>query len=189
MDVTIPAPSLDCQGCQKLTKCCAFQPFIPNFLLGGYLKDAYNLPQISNVDFYPVGAVPSSSYRENHLKTQNHGVEFICGFFSKETRTCKIWNYRPGECSSYFCDDGGTSPKRKANSEKSFTIEVAVAQMALAQLGFSPTEISAQVDAINGKGTESHKYPGADLLIMYKKAWDWSQTLDKNTIENWLGIG
>lgn len=179
------APQLDCAGCAKPAKCCAFQPFVPNFLLGGWLENALVLPEIENVYFTPIGAVATPEYRARHVASAEPGVELLCGFFDRTSRSCTMWNFRPGECSTYFCDDARLSEEREDVRQKSFDLEVSIAQMALVELGFSPVEIGAQVDHVNGMGV-SMITSSPELLMMYKKAWNWSKILTREMVESWM---
>jgi Fe-S-cluster containining protein len=172
----------------KPAKCCAFQPFVPNFLLGAWLENSAVLPEIANVQFHPVGAVPSPDYRNRHEAVTSSGgdpgVEFLCGFFDRERRACSIWSVRPGECSTYFCDDLRFNENRQALRNLSFDLESNAAQMALVELGYTPKQISEQVDLVNGV-CSVQIYPGQEILLMYKKAWKWSQGLSREMIESW----
>lgn len=187
--MNLRAPQLDCARCLKPAKCCAFQPFVPNFLLGAWLEKSESLLEIANVRFHPVGAVACPDYRARHEKVTaaggDPGVDLLCGFFDRERRTCSIWNFRPGECSTYFCDDLRVSEDRQAIRDKSFALEMAVAQMALVELGFSAREIAEQVDLVNG-ASSAQIYPGPELLMMYKKAWKWSQGLSREMVKSWM---
>jgi hypothetical protein len=182
----LSVPDVDCRGCAKLTKCCAFQPFIPNFLLGGWLESLTVLPQHKSLCFQPLGAMPTPEYREKHRVAGNkdQALDLLCSFYVDGR--CSIWNFRPGECSTYFCDEAMTSEPRQSLAKKSFAIEIAVAQMALVELGFAPKEISAQVDACNGQAEFSEKYPDAELILMYKRAWQWSKQLNADLVASWL---
>src|SRR6185503_6556814 len=66
----------------------------------------------------------------------------LCSFYLREKRECGIWQFRPGECSLYFCR---ANRKREEWSERVFAAESNFAHMALAQLGFSPRAILEQV--------------------------------------------
>jgi len=178
-------PQLDCASCARPAKCCAFQPFVPNFLLGAWLAAAAELPEIPHVRFHPAGAVATLEYRAAHASVSEPGVDLLCGFFDREKRTCRLWAYRPGECSNYFCDDLRLSEARQNLRQRTFDVEMAVTQMALVELGFSGRQIGEQIDIVNGVG-EGSIYPGHELLMMYKRAWIWSQNLNPQTVQSWL---
>ena len=139
--------------------------------------------------FHPVGAVACPDYRARHERVTSvggdPGVDLLCGFFDRETRGCSIWKFRPGECSTYFCDDLRLSEDRQAIRSLSFDLEMAAAQMALVELGLSAREIAEQVDLVNGAAS-AQNYSGSQLLLMYKKAWKWSQGLNREMVESWM---
>ncbi len=164
----------DCAGCAKSAKCCDFQPFVPIFLLGGWLVERNELPEIKNVYFAPIGAIASPAYRARF--EEDGGVKQLCGFFSEGS--CTIWRFRPSECSTYFCES-----ERPKERDLGFAVETAVAQMALVELGLTAREIEVQVDLVNG--AEPGIFSGPEMLMMYKKAWRWSQTLSAETIKSW----
>ncbi len=188
MRTGLAAPRVDCQGCNKLTKCCAFQPFVPNFLLGGFFQSqgAAELPKIKNLVFQPLGAIATLEYRARHDKVSDkeNAEDLLCGFY-KEGQ-CTIWNFRPGECSTYFCDEDMRSQPRQEISERAFRTEIAVAQMALLELGLSHVEIGRQVEACNTSQDFIEKFSDNELLFMYKKSWNWSQGLSAKQVLEWL---
>lgn len=121
----------------------------------------------------PIGAIPTLDYRRKY----SGGVKEACGFFADGR--CSLWRYRPGECSTYFCE-----AERPVERDSSFAVELAVAQMALVEQGFSADEISAQIDLVNGVREREYSVP--EMRIMYKKAWNWSQTLQPETVRAWI---
>lgn len=174
---------MDCLNCGRTTKCCAFQPFVPNFLLGGWL-DRSEWRENPHVHFLPIGAVATSAYRRLHAETDSENLNLLCGFFNRESRECGIWKFRPGECSVYYC--GPISEEREELSRQAFAIESAVAQMALLEMGFSDREIAEQVGAVNGQWLPSKNFSVPELSLMYKRAWIWCQTLDSEIINSWM---
>lgn len=182
---SLEAPQVDCRGCHKLTKCCAFQPFIPNYLLGAIFRTT-ELPKHKNLRFEPIGAIPTASYREKHSLTQDkeNAVDLLCAFY--KNGECSIWENRPGECSTYYCDDQMKSQARQDLSKQAFDTEIAVAQMALVELGLDPEQISRQVDACNTSEDLPEKYSDQELILMYKQAWNWSKQLSASQVRGWL---
>lgn len=167
-----PAPQVDCRVCARAVKCCDFQPFVANFLLGAWLQDREELPQVRHAYWHPLGLIPARAYRENPDREP-------CSFYS--SGACTIYAFRPGECGAYFCD--GIS--REAFATRVFDDEVAIAQMALVEFGLSGREIGAQVDLLNAGAEENAT---GDLLLMYKAAWNWSQTITPETLKGWRGV-
>lgn len=179
-----PRLEVDCGACAKALKCCDFQPFVANFLVGQILAKGENLPSLDpkKALYLPIGVVATNAFRTRHAEVvpEQRQADLACGFYDLESRKCKIWFARPGECSTYFCD----SLPRTDLSQNSFEIEVAVAQMALVQQGFSRAEINFQVDAINGERDQTSSPAG--LEHVYLTSWKWSQTLKAQDIQSWL---
>jgi len=131
MEVEVPeekwADCLNCHHCVKpdqeryLTKCCDYQPSIPNYVIGAILSDsspALKIPQgiirkkiINKNGVTPFGIVPSASYqkalkedREKNkgVKTsKDHRASLLCSFYDKGM--CTIHKYRADICGSFFC--------------------------------------------------------------------------------------
>lgn len=121
------ADCLNCHHCVKpdqeryLTKCCDYQPSIPNYVVGAILSDqspALKAPgkiireKIANKrGITPFGIVPSSSYqkalredreRNRGLKTpKGHRTSLLCSFYDQGM--CTIHKYRADICGSFFC--------------------------------------------------------------------------------------
>ncbi|HMN69628.1 MAG TPA: hypothetical protein PKC28_13890 [Bdellovibrionales bacterium] len=168
------APVMDCAGCRRETKCCAFQPFVPNYLVGGWLETGGALSLRPHGFWNALGFVPSAVYRAVH-GAGAPSVEMACGFYDRGR--CSLWAFRPGECSAYFCD----GVDRDELTSRLFAVEVAVAQMALVELGFTPAHIADEVDALNAGAAR----PAASPEAFYKNAWSWSQSLTAAEIQSW----
>ncbi len=179
-------PAVDCSACAKPAKCCAFQPFIANFLVGGWLeaRGLNTLPPVSNAHWHPIGLIPAKAYREEHGRASEPGLDLACAFLDRTTRSCSIYLFRPGECATYFCDDERESPERVGHSQAVFDRELAVAQMAMVEMGLAPAEMAAQVDLVNVGSRED--FAGPDLVFMYKKAWNWSKGVTTENLKKWM---
>lgn len=178
---SVAGPKLDCHSCAKVVKCCDFQPFVANFLLGGLLERGVPV-NFSSSDHYfiPLGLVAGAAYRSRHSGTppETRGHEFACHFFSKQARNCEIWEFRPGECSTYFCE--GRRPEFDKLSESSFNFESNLAQEFLFAENFSQQEVHFQVDLLNGEGVPPIKYPALEEL--YRRAWRWARQSAKKEV-------
>ena len=152
------APVVDCERCTMSLndpenakrwhslKCCAFQPYVANFYCGAMLEAGLMpLPRdAGKAMLQPLGVLPVREFRAlieatpDHLRQEKH----LCTFYDQASRRCGIWEYRPGECSLYYC--GGDSKRREREqwSQKVFSLESDMAQMALAHLGFGPRAIA-----------------------------------------------
>lgn len=179
-------PELDCLNCNREWKCCAFQPFVPNFLLGAFLANGGDLAPMRDL-LQPLGLIPGQDYRERYLKTPENerGEDFLCRFYDRQTRACKNWSYRPGECSTFFCKPGSFDVEQ--HSYAVFNAETAVAQMALAQLGFENHRISLQVSYLNDPEFAPAQVEFSYLMEIYRRSWDWAQKLPVDQVRQWTG--
>lgn len=200
-DKPVETANLDCAGCSKVAKCCDFQPFVANFLVGAMLEHEPDVmarllgdvrcQTAAQADgkaflFLPVGMIPSPAYRARRDTTPEaeRGEEFLCAFYDRVTRGCSVWPDRPGECSTYLC----TAPNeaRAQLSERSFQIEAGVAQMALAELGYSPEQISQQIDFLNQAEQSLGQPPVEEMFALYRKAWAWARSLEREDVMSWF---
>ncbi len=176
--------SLDCQACSRSQlswqrssrvkpnlKCCTFQPFVPNFIVGELL----NSQKLQSEDLergrsIPLGLVASSDYVRNFRRLSElpqffgNEPELLCSHFDVANRQCRIWPARPSVCSTYFCDleaevsscfNGELSslgrtvnaPFSWARLEKFlFYIEVNLAHHVLLELGFIAEELESNLN-------------------------------------------
>lgn len=177
---------MDCSVCAKPTKCCAFQPYIPNFLIGGWLEktNAAELPKLKTAYWHPIGLIPGQKYKREHSQAAEPGASLSCAFFGLDSRKCSLYEFRPSECRIYYCDDARDSLVRKTFTQMAFDEEIAVAQMAMLEMDLTRREMSEQVDLVNQGAVAD--FAGRDLIFMYKKAWKWSQTVRPRDIKEWM---
>lgn len=176
-------PRLDCDRCSKSLqsasakrwqdwKCCAFQPFVPNYSLGKFLEEGGQLPTL-NWDhlWLPIGLVPGTLYRDKYSRTDDddRGEDLKCAFYQE--RRCAIWSSRPSECSTFFCE--GRTPEIAEISNTAFRVETTVAQLALLHLGYSEADIFTQIDVLNGEDSLETLDPLAAGEI-YRRCWRWA---------------
>jgi hypothetical protein len=96
------------------TKCCTYQPELPNYLIGGILssddpslnevKEQF-LTRVNHYNITPLGITPpfwtSFSFK---MKPFGKHKELMCPFYLDHLGgLCGIWKYRNGTCSTYFC--------------------------------------------------------------------------------------
>jgi hypothetical protein len=155
-------------------KCCAFQPIIANFYIGAMLEAGESpFRDLGRKGgFQPIGLIPTRAFREEltALPEEKRRSAQACAFYDLEKRACSIWNYRPAECSFYFCTE---DPARERWSEQAFALETNMAQMALAHLGFSAREIAAQVDYLNDPPPDLPEFTRSEAEDVYLRAWRW----------------
>lgn len=155
----------------KPLKCCDFQPFVPNYLLGAVLAAGGELPEPGEHQYQPLGLIPGRAYRERHQQTpaELRNETFLCRFFDKATRRCSIYRLRPSECRHYYCDGTGDD----AASVREFAMETELAQLFLLADGFAKASVDAQIDVLNLEG----EFQACDLNEMreiYRRAWAWA---------------
>lgn len=170
-------PQLDCLGCKKPGKCCDFQPFIPNFLLGAMLHLGMELPEAGEHSYQPIGLIPARSFRERHAANAVHGADLMCRFF--KNGKCSVYRLRPSECRNYFCE--GMTDVHRLRSQREFDFETRLAQLALRHLGFSDGFIGRQVDVLNLEAEpeiENHS-----LHDLYRSSFAWAGHQKVNTAE------
>jgi hypothetical protein len=96
------------------TKCCAYQPSLPNYLVGAILADddpSLNKAKeqfLALVDYYsftPIGiAPPFKTTFAFKIRPFGKDKELRCPFYLYESGgLCGIWKYRNTTCSTYFC--------------------------------------------------------------------------------------
>lgn len=185
-DTVKTVPDLDCRSCAKRWKCCDFQPFWANFLIGAHIESDADLMFDSAHHWQPLGLIPDHGFREKHARTppEQKDQDQVCLFFNPTQRQCQIWNTRPGECSNYFCE--GMGEELQIASKQAFDLETIVAQKALIELGFTYTQVSEQVDLLNEPGRIFPAYAPNQLSDIYRQCWRWARNLTANEVREWL---
>lgn len=152
-------------------KCCTFVPFLPNFAVGGILKqklDGYKIIEQMIADrrfALPLGIFPDLDYqyRFNHKKQKDFGNDenLLCHYYDKEKNRCSIWEYRGVVCTTFFCrSDYGKAGQNLWTQMKDYLsyVEMALAEDCLVMKDFSPRDISDQLVFLNKKDfTKSEK--------------------------------
>jgi hypothetical protein len=156
------------------------------------LESGIALPAIDprKVQLQAIGIVPTPAFRAQVEATpdEKRGEEHLCTFYDKTSRRCSIWEFRPGECSLYYC---GSDPKRAVREENStniFAMESGLAQMALAYLGFAPGAIARQVDVLNKAGVALPSLHAREALEIYRASWTWAKSQTIENIDSWLAF-
>ncbi len=114
--VEIDESKLDCQSCPQLkkaperpAKCCHFQPFVANYLLGqmlhlhkdqpGGVQAYWNQLKASGHTLLPMGLIPHVEFQKQFFN--GNSQDLVCTFYSKGQ--CSVWDSRPGVCIGYYC--------------------------------------------------------------------------------------
>lgn len=178
----LPRPAVDCGRCSKADsskkperwqnfKCCTFQPFVPNFALGKFLKEGGRLPQLkADHSWQALGLLPGLEYRKLYEATSedDRGENLLCQFY--ENKRCAIWSVRPTECATHFCIKTGSEALEIA--VQSYALETGVAQLVLDELGYDSAKISEQIDWLNGEKKPAAGLNPEEAAALYRKAWD-----------------
>jgi len=113
------ATCVSCQSAQSpylSTKCCTYQPSLPNFLVGGVLADtsvAAGRARLETLIAAADGVTPYGVLKpaarpsmpppiaSGPIPTRAEAEAMRCTFFDQGT--CTIWAYREHLCSTFFC--------------------------------------------------------------------------------------
>ncbi len=170
-------------------KCCTFQPYVSCFAAGAMLSAGIDPLRVDRqrAVLLPIGVVASDQFRTKLLAIPDgqRGEEQLCTYFNREIRRCGIWQFRPGECSVYFCAEPGKA-ERDLLSKNAFALEAAVAQMALVHLGYSPEFVAEQVDLLNGPGVTPQELSPTEAYRLYRATWEWASQLSSGEVLSWL---
>ncbi|HPI41817.1 MAG TPA: hypothetical protein PLJ21_13485, partial [Pseudobdellovibrionaceae bacterium] len=201
LNLKIQETKVDCNQCYRASskykgpwpyknnlKCCTFHPFLPNYLIGGILSD----PQLKKAHAIienkikegthalPVGIFAPLEYQKKfHLGDETdfgQDETLLCPYYDKKNHLCSVWEYRGAVCTTFYCQSTyGRSGKvfwRKLRDYISY-VEMALMEESLIQRGFSPRDISAQLEFLNYNFTESklHLKSKADLKKYISEFW------------------
>lgn len=187
-----------CSNCnwkeyQPNLKCCTFEPYLPNYLIGALLQDPKTHPQALGVFskklknkelLLPIGTTAPISYQVsfNSREPSDFGnrADWLCPYYiqdpSAKGNTCSVWKYRGSVCSTFFCQSSygkkGKNFWSQLNDYLSY-VEMALMEESLVYLDFSPRQISACLDFINRKsGTEAELKTNSLPAAQFKKLWN-----------------
>jgi hypothetical protein len=147
------------------TKCCTYQPKLPNFLVGAMLEDdsAAFAPGRASIEKRideREGVTPLALerpwtfdllYREVAKNTDAFGrtPALRCPHYSAATGGCSIWAYREATCSTWFCKhERGALGRDFWNALKLVfrLLEQALARHAVLQVGIGPEAMARLFD-------------------------------------------
>ncbi|MFP5519759.1 MAG: hypothetical protein ACLGGX_07640 [Bdellovibrionia bacterium] len=149
---------------QANLKCCTYEPFIPNFMVGAILKNSANSAGAEVIQqkivkreyALPIGLVPSVRYqlqfKENKEKIFGKDPEYLCSFYDVETQLCTIWRQRGNVCTTFHCKSSyGVAGKKFWNQFGHLLsyVEQILLEEALIQLDFSPRQVSELFGYLN----------------------------------------
>lgn len=146
-------------------KCCTFQPFQTNYLLGQILNSpktpmkVLERIQLKMEQFeyvLPIGIVASISNQVQFVKRKSTDFgnrrDWLCPYYDVLKNNCGIWKSRSSVCTSFHCLSSygaiGFEFWDKLSDYISY-IEMALMEEAMLKLDFTPNEISEQVGFLN----------------------------------------
>lgn len=202
---------------QKNLKCCTFDPWVPNFVVGAMLKD----PSLSEIGRgallgkirdpecgLPIGVRASTSFQRRHLRKKENEFgnreDWLCPYYDRQQNQCGIWNYRGNVCISFFCQSDYLQTGIRFWEELGnhlHLIELALAEECLVQLDFSPRQMSELLSYIDPQThAEKKSLPLVDSktsrrlwngyddpLDFYHKCDAWVQSLGPKELRDLLG--
>lgn len=122
------------------TKCCAYHPALPNYLIGALLVDGSPLLEEGRqrirariregIEVLPQGIFPPPEYVLLYRKSKQAGnfgksESLCCPYYEYSKGKCTIWKFRESVCSSFYCKhDNGYDGKVFWNTLRDYLLEV-----------------------------------------------------------------
>ncbi len=105
-----------------VTKCCTYQPKLPNYLVGGILAD--DTPEMAEgrrrvagkvaakIGVTPRWLAPAKKYtvllEQTRATCFGRSATMRCPYFVEGDYNCTVWKYREADCTTFFCrNDAG----------------------------------------------------------------------------------
>lgn len=170
-------------------KCCTYEPYLPNFLVGAMLESASTSPsaraellgKIKERRYsLPIGMTASVKFQVefNQREPEDFGNrrDWLCPYYNRDLNNCGIWKNRGAVCSTFFCKSSyGTKGMKFWTQLSDYLtyVEMALMEEVLVHLDFSPRQISDCLAYLNRfdadpKETKSHVMDQA----LAKKLWN-----------------
>lgn len=195
LEVSILETKATCDDCamspkySKNLKCCTFEPYLPNYIVGEIFANEDRYPEIcqklrdriQRCEFVlPLGIVPHFKFQIefNNRKSTDFGnrSDWICPYYDTSAERCHIWRLRGAVCTSFYCkSDHGQKGLKYWDQVKDYLslVEMTLAEELLVDRGFSPRQISEQLGYFNKKtGSGSEKKQIVLGCLDWKKVWD-----------------
>jgi len=173
------------------TKCCTFHPALPNYSVGGLLRDTSDmgaegrrrvLAKIgARTGVTPAGILPPARV----LLLQRHGKagfgraeRLVCPYLDRERGACTVWAQREAECATWFCKHNHGVDGRafwKQLRDYLVTVHVTLGTWAMRELGIDADRIAEgfgpRLDALDARDLDDG--PPSDSA--YGRMWGaWS---------------
>jgi Fe-S-cluster containining protein len=183
-----------CNSCnwsayQPHLKCCTFEPYLPNFLVGAMFESASTSPaalkalrdKIEKRQFsLPIGMTASVKYQvefnQREEKDFGNREDWLCPYFNRELKNCGVWKNRGAVCTTYYCQSDygvmGSEFWKQMNDYLTY-VEMALMEEILVHLDFSPRQISDCLQYLNRQeGTAAELRLDSLTLPKAKKLWN-----------------
>jgi Fe-S-cluster containining protein len=98
------------------SKCCTYEPSLPNFLVGRILRDrspesaagraSVEARIAAGIGVTPAGLAQSAAYGLRYRSAPDafgRSVALRCPHYRTDTGTCGIWRHRESACATWFC--------------------------------------------------------------------------------------
>jgi len=181
----------DCamESYRKDLKCCTFEPYLPNYLVGALLsQEKQNSEAVKVFDHkiekriysLPVGMLAPVRYQVmfNHRNPEDFGnrEDWLCPYYNREKQNCNVWRNRGAVCTTFFCKSShgkkGLGFWSELNDYLTY-VEMALMEEALVHLDFSPRQISECLDYFNRfEGSKKELKSDSLDIVTSKKLWN-----------------
>jgi hypothetical protein len=114
----LPPPGVD-PGSRRFfrpdTKCCTYQPFLPNYAVGGLLcaeetrgslgRERIRERLAQRLGVVPTGIRPSARYMVGYRDKFEFGntLALRCPYYDEPHGGCSVWPFREANCTTWFC--------------------------------------------------------------------------------------
>lgn len=174
---------------RKDLKCCTFEPYLPNYLVGALFHHEKSNQLACNIlrkkiekrnYALPVGMLASVRYQVvfNQRKPEDFGnrEDWLCPYYNKENNNCNVWRNRGAVCTTFFCKSShgkkGLGFWGELNDYLTY-VEMALMEEALVNLDFSPRQISDCLEYFNRHEASAKEMKSDTLdLATSRKLWN-----------------
>jgi hypothetical protein len=201
-----PEPFSDCLNCPMIaesrdtmednlskpfapdTKCCTFNPRIPNYMAGAILSDTDPAMEEgrrriaarieAGEGIFPNGVYPTPRYHQLYLEKSREEFgksrELLCPYFQQGRYNCTVWKYREAICAIWFCKHlAGTGGREFWNAVTDYMkfMQESLINVSAYMCGLEP------VDPYGEGGRPAYSEPAepAEAAAKYLELWkDWA---------------
>lgn len=172
---------------QKDLKCCTFEPYLPNYLVGQMLSEPISQVARERLEkridsrhgILPIGIVAPLRYQVEFNARQLHDFgnrrDWLCSWYDQKNQNCSIWKHRSSVCNSFICKSSygkkGIQFWEQLGVYLNF-VEMALMEEALVHMGYSARDLSDFLYYINrDQAKNSELKQDAIESKKYQKLW------------------